>query len=687
MQKIAIVGNPNSGKTTLFNTLTGLNQKVGNYPGVTVDKVVGTVNINNAEYSLIDLPGTYSIHPTSADEREVLRVLGNPNNPDYPDFIIYVADLHSLERHILLFSQIRDLEIPTLLFLNNMDGKTLFSEKDLESLEEEFLCPIIQASSRNSEVKQLLENGISRLQTYHYQYDSKGKDYVELDLPNYSTYQKELVIHHHSLLSIDKSNKEKTESFIRQNNFSAIKEEVNDTLERFKKYNKTLSKYLKKANVNSEEKTLKIDRIITHPVLGVLIFFLIMGFVFQSIFTWASVPMDFIDLQVGNLNEWLQSTLHESMFRDLLTDGIVSGIGAVVIFVPQIAILFLFMSILDEIGYMSRAVFLFDNLMQKFGLNGRSIVALISGSACAIPAIMSTKTISNTKERLITILVTPFVSCSARIPVYILLVGMAVTPKNYFGFLNSQGLAVMFLYVLGFVFALGSSLILKFLIKGDNNSFLTLELPRYKSPVWSNVLLTVKEKVWSFIVGAGKIILILSIIIWGVSSFGPGESMEIAEQTAQTIAQTTDLSPSETENLIASKKLENSYIGILGKTIEPVIKPLGYDWKIGIALITSFAAREVFVSTMSTINSLGSEAEDLSLQELLLSSTFSDGSPVFTHATIWSLLIFYVIAMQCMGTLAVVKKETKGWKWPILQFTFMTLLAYVSAFATFTLLQ
>lgn len=691
MKKIALVGNPNSGKTTLFNQLTGLHQKVGNYPGVTVDKVKGITTLNNEKYIVIDLPGTYSIYPTSGDEKEVVKILGNPNHTEYPDLILFVADINLLDRHLLLFTQIQDLKIPTLLCLNMLDtAKENGVSVDITKLEKELDCSIVPINAREKIAKEKLEANIDKFKIAtkeYYQNNSHQSFLSKLNIKNASVYQKQLALHFPKQLNEDKEILSSIQEYTKEKEFSDIKEQIKETLHRFTIITPLVKKCVLKKENTKPKFTDKIDKIITHPVLGFVLFFLLMAFVFQSIFSWSSVPMDFIDSSISGLNEWLKAKLPDGLLTSLLTDGLVAGIGSVIIFVPQIAILFFLLALLEEVGYMSRAVYLFDRFMQKFGLNGRSIVALISGSACAIPAIMATRTISNKKERLLTILVTPFVSCSARIPVYVLLVGMAVTPKSYFGFVNAQGIAVMGLYALGFIFALGSSLVLKFIIKQETSSFLALELPKYKTPSLQNVLFSVKEKVVSFLVDAGKIILILSIVIWGLSSFGPGNSMDKATEQVVLMAEQENLSELETQNNIASKRLENSYIGYLGKSIEPLVSPLGYDWKIGISLITSFAAREVFVSTMSTLNSLGSEGEELSLQKLLSSSKHKDGSLVFTNATIWSLLIFYVLAMQCMGTLAVVKRETNGWKWPIIQLVGMTVLAYISAFITYQILQ
>jgi ferrous iron transport protein B len=418
-----------------------------------------------------------------------------------------------------------------------------------------------------------------------------------------------------------------------------------------------------------------------------VIFVALMLFLFQALFAWSGWPMDGIEWFFATLGEGIRDYLPAGWLADLAVDGIIAGLGGVLVFVPQIALLFFFITILEEVGYMARAAYLFDSLMQKFGLNGRSVVALISGHACAIPAIMSTRTIANWKERLLTILVTPLTSCSARIPVYVILISFAVPDDSFLGF-GYQGLAFAGLYFLGIASAMFSALIFKLILKTEERSFLMLEMPDYRSPVWRNVGITVWQKVKTFIVEAGKIILLISIVLWGLSSYGPPAKMAEAEASAAIIVQENGLSGDDAADVYAGEKLEASYAGHIGKFIEPVIRPLGYDWKIGIALFTSFAAREVFVGTMATIYSVGSAGDD----ELRIRDRMAEeinpvtGEPVYNQATAWSLLVFYVFAMMCMSTLAVTKRETGGWKWPIIQFTFMTTLAYVSAMAVYQVL-
>jgi ferrous iron transport protein B len=439
---------------------------------------------------------------------------------------------------------------------------------------------------------------------------------------------------------------------------------------------------LKNANSSWKQYSGKLDRILTHKVWGYVIFFSILFLIFQSIFAWATVPMDFIDGLFAKFSGWLGSALPEGPLSSLIAEGIVPGIGGIVIFVPQIAILFAFIAILEESGYMARVVFLMDKIMRKFGLNGKSVVPLISGVACAIPAIMATRTIDNWKERMITILVTPLMSCSARLPVFTILIALIVADQTALGFFNLQGLALMGLYMLGFVAALISAWVMKLLIRVKERSYLIMELPAYRLPKWSNIGLTIIEKTKAFVFEAGKVIMAISIILWVLASYGPGDKLENARENVLQESQNLRLTEDGLENRIAAYKLEHSYAGVIGKAIEPVIKPLGFDWKIGIALITSFAAREVFVGTMSTIYSIGSVGDDETetIKNRMKDEVNPDtGGPRFTPAVGLSLLVFYTFAMQCMSTLAVVYRETRGWKWPAIQLGYMTALAYVSA--------
>ncbi len=699
---IALVGNPNSGKTSIFNLLTGLQQKTGNFPGITVDKKVGKVQINkDHSFKLIDYPGAYSFYPNAQDERLVVQSFCNPEEEDFPDAFIYIADITKLDKHLLLFSQIQDIGKPVILGLNMAD----LAEKenclvDHQKLSKKINAPVVLTSGRTGEgKKELVKIAEELLNDNHFkpskpiralsQPEKQVAQKIKPLFPGTNDYQAVLIAHHHEWLDfLSKDQKETISEIVQSEDFQSLKIQVEDTMYRYNHF----TPLLKDANCVTKDSiskfTERVDRILTHKVFGPLIFIAIMFSVFQAIFVWASYPMDWIDAGFGWVVDFLNNNMPDHWFTHLLTDGVLAGLGGILVFVPQIAILFFLISLLEEAGYMARVVYLFDSIMQKFGLNGRSLIALISSSACAIPAIMSTRTISNWKERLITILITPLISCSARIPVYTVLIAFAFPAKTVGGIFNLQALAFMGLYLLGIIFALIFALIFKWVLKKNEYSFLMLELPDYKLPMIRNVGLNVWDKVRAFVMEAGKIILFISIILWVLANFGPTGKMQAAEQEAITFAATEQLSESDTENLIASKKLEASFAGLLGKAIEPAVQPLGFDWKMGIAIITSFAAREVFVGTMATIYSIGSDAEEFSVREQMARERNPiTGEAVYNTATSVSLLIFYVFAMMCMGTLAVVKKETGSWKWATLQFFFMTGLAYLSSFVVYNWLS
>ncbi len=703
--KVALIGNPNCGKSSLFNQLTGLRQKVGNFHGVTVDKKSGTAILpDQSKINLIDFPGTYSFYPTSVDERIVVSTFASPQSMEEAeqfDAVIYVADITQLEKHLLLFSQIRDLGFPVVLALNMSDiARDKGIEVKADLLAQKLGVPVVEVSGRTGEgiadlkkaVSLLLQNnnGQSERQVA-YRFSNKEKAIAQeiqskFDLS--SEYQALLWAQHYDWLPFLTAAQRITIKSIVTAEFEPLKYQVRETMQRFDELTPIVNKALLKSTTDKNSWSDRLDRVATHRHLGPILFFGLMFLVFQAIFSWASYPMDWIDAGFSWLTGVVNSTLPESMFRDLLTDGIIAGMGGVLIFIPQIAILFFLISILEESGYMARAVYLFDNSMRRFGLNGRSIVALVSGGACAIPAIMSTRTIGNWKERLITILVTPLISCSARLPVYAVLVGFVVAADQTWGLFNMQGLVFMGLYLLGVVAVLGAGWVFNKILKTEERSYLMMEMPVYRMPQLRNVLLSVYEKTKTFVVEAGKVIFVISIVLWLMASFAPGNQMQLAEQEAITEATAQSLDEAATENLIASKKIEVSYAGHLGKFIEPVIRPLGFDWKIGIALITSFAAREVFVGTMATIYSIGSEAEETSvIDRMAVEVNPATGEKVYNQATAMSLLIFYVFAMQCMSTLAVVKRETKSWKWAVIQFLFMTAMAYLGSLLVYQLMS
>ena len=626
--------------------LTGLRQHVGNFPGVTVDKKHAKFNFEGEKIELIDFPGTYSIYPRSKDEEVVYENLVRADMRDHPDVVAVVVDASNIERNLLLFSQVYDLQLPTLLILNMVD---LASRKQLEVDIDELQVQFPEATIVRSNAR--IKSG------------------------------KEAVLG--ALLQLRERNGDTFHDTALCDEFDTKAQEV-ETRERFTKIRAITDKIVR--SKAQDDRTSKIDRLLVHPILGYLFFGLVLVVIFQFIYVISSVPMDLIDSAFASLSGWSASVLPEGIFTDLLTQGIIPGIGGVVIFIPQIALLFLFMGILEESGYLARVVFIMDRIMRPLGLNGKSVVPLMSSVACAIPGVMAARTISDWKERLTTIMVAPLMSCSARIPVYTLLITLVIPEQTVFGFMNLQGLVLFALYFLGTIMAVIVAVVLKMLIKRRQTGFLLLEMPSYKMPRASTLGLLVWEKVKVFVLDAGKIILAISIVLWALASFGPSDKMEKAGEKAELIAAQNGLTEEETEHLIGSKKLEQSYIGIMGRTIEPVIEPLGYDWKIGIALITSFAAREVFVGSMATIYAVQDDGENnLPLIQKMHAEKTREGAPVYSLATGLSLMVFYAFAMMCMATLAVVKRETKSWKWPLIQLGYMGALAYFGALITYQL--
>lgn len=695
--KIALVGNPNSGKTTLFNLLTGLNQRTGNFPGVTVDKKSGSMKLpNGTTAELIDLPGTYSIYPKTLDEQIVQEVLLDKDHDYHPDLIIVVADASNLKRNLLLFSQIRDLKIPMVLVLNMMDvaerrqlkidlrGLSIdlgvkivptnsHTGAGIDALKEVLTQPQVQSKKEFYQVKSLAEKTIADIR-FEFNLD---EDYRAYQYAQQSTRLKFLA----------DSEREKIEEIKKENGFYDVPTQSQETLGRYALISDIVDRNIKKSS-DSEKASLsqRIDRITTHKVFGYLIFLSLLMLIFQAIFAWAEGPMDFIEASLASFSDWVKASLPDGVLNDLITDGIIAGLAGVLVFIPQIAILFGFISLLEESGYMSRAVFLMDRVMRNFGLNGKSVVPLVSGMACAIPAIMATRNIDSWKDRLITIFVTPFMSCSARLPVYTLLIALVVPDDYVFGLFNLKGLVLTGLYLLGFFAAILSAWAMKFILKTKNRGYFIMELPGYKVPQWKNVGLTIFEKSKTFVIEAGKVIIAISILLWVLASYGFGDKFNNAEANVRQELP-ANVSDFEYETALNAYKLEHSIAGSFGKLIEPAIEPLGYDWKIGIALITSFAAREVFVGTMSTIYSIGADEDDeLTIKEKLSQEINpKTGKPMYTMALGFSLMVFYAFAMQCMSTIAVVYRETKGWKWPIIQMVYMTAVAYLSALITYNI--
>ena len=696
--KVALIGNPNTGKTSLFNQLTGLSQKVGNYPGVTVDKKQGVCKLPKSKSAIItDLPGTYSINPTSIDESIVLKTLLNSKKDEQPDVIVIVADVENLKRNLLLFSQIQDLEIPMILAINMADQlERKGISIDIENLEKELQTKVVLISARNNEgIADLKEEIInyktlkkySNFKEISNKIDAEYFNELSKKSANFSSYELWMMLTKKDTSMLSEGEIKELQAF-KDTDSKQKKYQHKETIYRYQKINSILKKTYKVDASKATDLRSKLDKVFTHRIFGYVIFFGLLLLIFQSVFDWASTPMDLIDGLFANIAEITKSNLPTGMFTDLLTEGIIPGIGGVIIFIPQIAILFFFIAILEETGYMSRVVFLMDKIMRRFGMSGKSVIPLISGTACSIPAIMATRTISSWKERLITILVVPFTTCSARLPVYAILIALIIPDTKIFGLLSLQGFTLLGLYVLGFGAAIIGAYILHKTLKIKNTSFFVMEMPNYKLPSAKNVFLDVLEKTKAFVFGAGKIILAISIVLWFLASNGPSSYKNAEKNVIENVAN-KQLSEAELSQKIASAKLENSYIGIAGKVIEPVVKPLGYDWKIGVGLIASFAAREVFIGTLATIYSVENDDEDITTIKEKMASEINPetGEKRFNFATGMSLLLFYAFAMQCMATLAIVKRETKSWKWPIIQLVGMGALAYLSAFIAYQILR
>ena len=698
---VALIGNPNTGKTSLFNELTGLNQKVGNYPGVTVDKKEGSSKLqSNLKAIITDLPGTYSINPTSLDETIVLKTLLNSKSDKTPDVIVVVADIENLKRNLLLFSQIKDLEIPTVLAINMADQmKRKGITVDIKLLEKELGNEVVLISVRKDsgkgveEVKKAIVKSYNSAKAFplcnvNNRIDPAYFDRLKEINPKYSIYELWLMITQNSFP--DKISKEEKQALLTFKNDSKNlkKYQHKETIYRYQKINEILKKTYLVDRSKASDLRAKLDKVFTHKIFGYVLFFTVLLVIFQSIFDWASLPMDLIDTAFANLSSYVNKNMPVGVLNNLISEGIIPGIGGIIIFIPQIAILFLFISLLEETGYMSRVVFLMDKIMRRFGMSGKSIIPLISGTACAIPAVMATRNISGWKERLITILVTPFTTCSARLPVYAIIIALIIPDKKIFGFLNLQGLTLLSLYILGFATAIIAAVILHKTLKVKSTSFFVVEMPDYKLPSLKNVFFDVVEKTKAFIFGAGKIILSISVVLWFLASNGPQSYADVEKNITEKTAN-QEISEAKLNQMIASSKLENSYIGIMGKSIEPAIKPLGYDWKIGIALISSFAAREVFVGTLATIYSVESDGDDITTIKQRMASEINPetGTRRFNFPVGMSLLVFYAFAMQCMATLAIVKRETKSWKWPLIQFFGMGVLAYLCSFIVFQTLS
>ena len=697
--KVALIGNPNVGKTSIFNLLTGMNQHVGNYPGVTVDKKVGFCKLSQIINARIyDLPGTYSTNPNSMDEKVAVSCLLDRDDIDFPDVVVVVADVENLKQNLYLFTQIKDFGIPTILAINMADrmkprGITI----DIPALEAALHTRIALVSTRQ-------KTGIEELKELIINYKKLSLetlvDIARIDPPFFSSLKEKFpneelgklwmvisqnfeVVGALRKVEIQKENI-KTEAEIKRM-------QQRETILRYQVINNALKDSYKVTAVGTRA---LLDKILLHKVWGYVIFMAILLLIFQVIFYVSEYPKGWIESALGWVGEWLSGILPEGSLTSLLVDGVIPGLTAVVSFVPQIALLFFFISLLEESGYMSRVVFLMDRIMRPFGLNGKGTIPLISGAACAIPAVMATRTIESWRERLIAILVTPFITCSARLPIYLIIIKLVIPQGNYF-FFDNQAVALFALYMLGVFMAIFSAWLLnKFLVlKHTIKTHFIIEMPTYKVPLARNVLLTVYEKSKAFVVNAGKIIFFMTVLIWFLQTHGLSEKYRNAETHTQQMAAQYGWDEEQKEHYLLSYRTENSLLGNMGKFVEPVFRPLGYDWKISIAVLGSFAARETFVSTLATIYSLGEvdveegEAEQRTVITRLQEEMRPDGTPMFNLATGVSILLFFASAMQCISTFAIVRKETNSWKWAIIQWLFMTGFAYLSAFAAYQILS
>ena len=699
---IALVGNPNSGKSSLFNCLTGLNQQVGNFPGVTVDKKTGTTVLSTSlKAEVIDLPGTYSLYPKRMDEWVSYKVLLNQDDEIKADVVVVVADASNLKRNLLFCTQIIDLKVPVVIALTMMDmAKRKGIKIDTDALERELGVPVVPVSPRKNKGIDGLKKAIE--QTAQNLYKSPARDLVnnkslapaaiediQNAFPSLSDYTAIHYLINHESFDLPKNEQETIEKVEEKNNFNPTKTQAEEILMRYGRIKHIMQQAVSEPDpLQKKIFTERLDNLLLHRVWGYVILLAVLFLLFQCVFWIAQYPMDWIEIGFAELSGGLSSVLPDNRWTDLLINGVLAGLSGILVFVPQIMILFGLITLLEDTGYMARISFLSDRLMRSVGLNGKSVMPMISGFACAVPAIMSARNIENRKERLLTILITPLMSCSARLPVYTILIGLVI-PKTYLlGFLGVQGLVMMGLYLLGLVMALIVSYVAKWFINIKERSFFILELPTYRSPRWNNLIPTMISKAKIFVFDAGKVIMVISLILWGLSSFGPGRSMQRVTERYEQLKTQPGANHAQLNKELSTAKLESSYAGILGKTIEPVITPLGYDWKIGIALITSFAAREVFVGTMATLYSVGDDdADGLVLKEKMKAAKRPDGTPVFNLASGLSLMIFYVFAMQCMSTLVIVKKETKTWKWPIIQLIYMTGLAYVMSWIVYQIFK
>lgn len=671
-KQILLVGNPNVGKSTIFNILCNKKQKTGNYAGVTVASHAGHYEYGGEQVEIVDLPGSYSIYPTSEDEAIFSKFLIEEQQ-NYTG-VVYIMEALSIKRGLLLFQQIQDLGIPILLVVNQIDqAQRRGVHINIEQLAKELNVTVLAANAKKNEgleeLRAEIQHGsLSRSESVSFDIPTEHKGLV-FKIVEQSAEENQYKIW--TLLASDVY-LGKLETVHDQINNDEVKclvpkrLQTQETIRRYQEIDKIISKVISKKPELKELVTEKLDRVLVHPVWGYVAFGALLLIIFQSVFWLAEYPMNWIADFFLWLSTFANAQLPAGPVNSLIANGIIPGIGGIMVFAPQIGILLYFLYLLEDSGYMARVIFLMDRFLRPFGLNGKSIVPLVSGTACAIPAVMSTRNIENVKERLITILVTPFMTCSARLPVYSIIIGLIIPNKFLLG-ISYKALALMAMYFLGFFTSLVASFILKKIIKSKAASFLVMDLPSYKMPLFSYDFKIVLGKVWEFITGAGKIIFFFSIVIWFFSYLGPSQN--------------------DQEVVATDVKLEQSYLAQMGKSIEPAIAPLGYDWKMGVGILTSFVAREVFVGTMSTLYSLDEEAPEGTIIDKMRSDVKPNGEKVFSFATGISILLFYAFAMQCISTVAVVYRETKSWKWTVAQLVGMSGLAYIASLIVYQILK
>ncbi len=701
---IALVGNPNTGKSTIFNALTGLRQKIANYPGITVERKTGTYRYEDVQYSVVDLPGAYSLNYKKVDERIAYEALiGSYEHEKEPDLTVIVVDASNLDRNLFLATQVLDLNLPSIIVLNMMDvaedkGTTI----DARQMSEHLGVPVVPISAKRKEDIELLRKEIHEAELIpprplRWMPSENLLEATQLvinewirphtDIPERAHYIEALrlisegefigAFYRFDKAELGKRTIARARGIIEQDGGNPMAVEV---LRRYNFIGECTSEVSTTESKDKASLTDRIDAVVTHKVFGPVIFSMILLLMFQAIFSWATPFMDMIDLLFIEAGSWVSDALPPGMLNDLLVEGVIAGLGGVVIFLPQIVFLFFFIYILEGTGYMARAAFVMDGFMTRVGLHGRSVVPLMSGFACAIPGIMATRTIENWRDRIITIMVLPFMACSARLPVYALMIAAFIPATNVFGIFTLQGITFFGLYIFGIVMALVAAAVMnRFFEKGQQTPFI-MELPEYRMPKWSVVFQNVAERGKVFVTEAGKIIVAISIVLWFLASFPKVEMPRELKQQTSEYDSSFDITESE-----ESYQLRHSFAGRFGKVIEPAIEPLGFDWKIGIGLITSFAAREVMVGTMNTIYSIQDDSEEnTSLKEKLRNDVDPEtGEPVYTIASALSLMVFFALAMQCMSTIAIVRRETNSWKWPVAMFVYMSALAYIASFITF----